>query len=170
MPLKSRRKPRRGLLIISILLLLSLTCCGGCPMMGGLGFVGYKLLAGGRSRPDKPDVPAPSEPSADMQTAVAPLKQFAGKEPSTEVAEAFRKLAWAVEGSELSTVQGLQSAIERFDSILFARVLSGQSLPGFSAALTESRTKALGATDGKLDKAKAVDWLNAVAWAVGGGQ
>lgn len=118
----------------------------------------------------------PSQPSyvvqADTLLGVKPVATLAAGKPELahQLGKDFRVFArvYALQEGKVLT-KDLHEQITRFVVI---RIQDGgyapNSLPGFDAALTQARDKVLGSKEGSIETAQAVDFLHALAQALGG--
>lgn len=117
-----------------------------------------------------PGVVVPGAPTVELQGLVARLKQIAATNPAAAkvIGKAFRDLATVLPHAGLKTNSDLRALIEKFERIYGPTTTLKGGLPGFSAEANTVLKQSLGDDDVALNQAKAVDALNAIAWACGG--
>ncbi|WP_425618063.1 hypothetical protein NA78x_001756 [Anatilimnocola sp. NA78] len=137
--------------------------------------VGVSLIAAGSiTTPAVPGptpvVVVPGAPSAEMQAIVVQIKTIADTKPDVAkaVGRAFRDLATILPHAGLKTNGDLVAIIAKFESIYGPSTSLKGGLPGFSVAANAAMKQSLGDDDVALNQARAVETLNAIAWACGG--
>lgn len=130
------------------------------------------IVAGSQSPSPQPPSPAPTVPgvpSLEMQGIVAAVKQTAAVNPAAAkvIGGAFRDLATVLPHAGLKTNGDLARIIERFEKIYGPTTTLKGGLPGFSAAANGALKQSLGDDDVALNQARAVETLQAIAWALG---
>ena len=123
----------------------------------------------GKQAPKPTPKPSLPEPTADLKTLVAPLSQWKGKPGAQDVANFYRDFADILARDPKSRTTGWFRSGHQEAQALFAQKtdLAGK-LPGISAAIDSVLMQTLGKEDGPLDKQKAINALNAIAWALTG--
>jgi hypothetical protein len=135
--------------------------------------IGLGLLAsfnGGGSSPDVPvDVTFPA-PSAAMQAEVAGIKAFRGKPNAALVGKFYADFAEVLgrDSNIVTTAGQFRAAHQRAQELFAEQTPIAASLPGLSAQIDAVLTKAVGVEDVAISRAKAVEALSAIAWALGG--
>ncbi len=120
--------------------------------------------------PVTPVTPAPvvPVPSAQLQAAVAPIKALMAtvdKAKATTFATAWSDLAGELGGTELSTLSDFKQLVTQYTNAVGRRAGLVGAFPGFSAALEQAFIASFSDQDGNVNAMKAVDFVNAVAWA-----
>lgn len=135
----------------------------------GVGFIVYGSKSSSPG-PTPPAVVVPGAPTIELQGLVAKLKQIAATNPAAAkvIGKAFRDLATVLPHAGLKTNSDLRALIEKFERIYGPTTTLKGGLPGFSAEANTVLKQSLGDDDVALNQAKAVDALNAIAWACGG--
>lgn len=117
-------------------------------------------------------VPTPTPaPAADLQAAVAGIRTAATRNPANAAVagRAFADFATVLERSPTKlTSQGqFRAALRSFEETAFLNTPIAGTL-GLSAPLNSALVAIFGAADGPLDHARAVAFVRAIAWALGG--
>lgn len=135
----------------------------------GVGLITYGSKQSGPS-PTPAPVVVPGAPTVELQGLVARLKQIAATNPAAAkiIGKAFRDLATVLPHAGLKTNSDLRTLIEKFEKVYGPTTTLKGGLPGFSAEANAVLKQSLGDDDVALNQAKAVDALNAIAWACGG--
>lgn len=138
-----------------------------------LALVGLALwLNKGKLVPDvTPDVkPIPVVvPAADLQALVAAVKAFAGQKHAATAAQFYRDFADVLSRDTSPLTLGqFRNAHAKAQTLAFQRTEIVGAMPGLSAAIDGVLASSLGKEDVALPRQKAVDTLNAIAWALGG--
>lgn len=112
--------------------------------------------------------PVVPTPSAALQAAVLPIKTVmaaADKTKATTFAQAWADLAGEMGTMEVATLSEFKQTVTSYTNAVGRRAGLVGAFPGFSAALEQAFIASFSAQDGNIDAMKAVDFVNAVAWA-----
>lgn len=117
-------------------------------------------------------VPTPTPaPAADLQAAVQGIREAAARNPANAqiAGRAFSDFATVLERSpaKLTTQGQFRTALRSFEETAFLNTPIAGTL-GLSAPMNSALVAVFGAADGPLDHARAVAFVRAIAWALGG--
>lgn len=135
--------------------------------------VGLGLLLANKDKlplPGPITPPAPIvAPAADLQAVVAPVKAFAEQKQAKVAAQFYRDFADVLNrDTSALTIGQFRNAHAKAQTLAFQRTEIVGAMPGLSAAIDAVLAQSLGKEDVALPRQKAVDTLNAIAWALGG--
>jgi hypothetical protein len=119
--------------------------------------------------PDPTPVVFP-RPTAELQGVVAKLKDYRGKKNAGVAAKFYADFATVLKvDSNVKTTRGFRSAHETAQkAFAAARPEVVGSLPGLNPLIDGVLAARLGLEDGALNRDRAAEALNAIAWALGG--
>lgn len=123
--------------------------------------------------PVTPDVPSVPTPTAELQARFAELKEIAAA-PLDKSKKATMVAIWYDFSSALATAPVVpkttgtfKQAVTHYSNAAGTATGLAGAFPGFSAALEKAFVATFGDEDAALDKAKAVEFSQAIAWACG---
>jgi hypothetical protein len=140
--------------------------------MVALGVIAWALFAaskGGNAPDAVPDVTFPA-PSQAMQIEVAGAKAYRGKPYAALVGKFYSDFAEVLgrDTNVVKTAGQFRAGHLRAQELFAEKVPVAASLPGLSAQINAVLEKSVGLEDVAFNRAKVVESLSAVAWALGG--
>jgi hypothetical protein len=136
--------------------------------------IALALVFGGGNMPAPAPGPTPSVVvSPEMQRHVEPLRgKMAASDSQTRklLADGFRDLAevLAINPGRIKTTSELSGVASSMAQVLSNSAALRGKVPGFSAAVEDSFRSVFGTDTGAVEQAKAIEFLQALAWACGG--
>jgi hypothetical protein len=122
--------------------------------------------------PAPPVVPVDKEPSVEVQQLVAPIVDAVRGKDAAKVADYYRNLAKQVanDGDYAVQTTGELRQLHELSAVAFAKEHGLEDrFPGLSAAINKALADGLTLDDKPLDRPKAVQLLEGIAWACMGG-
>lgn len=109
-------------------------------------------------------------PVGDLRTVAEPLKAYRDKPVAKQVAKFYSDFADILsrDASEVKTTGQFRTGHQKAQRLFAQKTDMEQGLPGVSPKIDAVFVKALGIEDKDLDRTKAIEACNAIAWGLAG--